>query len=176
MAKTIVVGGAGTRADASDTNGGAFEGSRTWSDFQGANGAAIDTATGASISDNGSGFVRITSAGDFANSLVDVYAYCDFAATYTDGIYNITAVDGSGPNGCGLARWLSEDHRCTPPGRNPSFRMRRPGPRHGFVHHPEHPPIGEPPAERPGLLRSNAGGDHLALLFGALPAGRSLPA
>jgi hypothetical protein len=95
MAKNIIVSGTGTGASASDTNGGAYEGSVTWTQAQGTNGAALDTASGATVTNNGSSFLRITSAGNFSNSLVDVYVYCDFTATYTDGPYKITAVDAS---------------------------------------------------------------------------------
>jgi hypothetical protein len=96
MAKTVIVGGAGTRAGASDSNGGAYTGSVTWAQAQGANGAPIATATAAAISDNGSGFIRIISSGSFVSALVNVYAYCDFSGTYTDGRYLVTAVDVSG--------------------------------------------------------------------------------
>lgn len=96
MAKTIVISGSGTGASAADTNGGMYEGAVTWTTFQDANGAPLDTAAAATATNNGSGVVRLTSAGNFANSLVDVYCYCDFAATYTDGHYLITAVDAGG--------------------------------------------------------------------------------
>jgi len=94
MAKIIFVSGKGTSADASDTNGGAYEGSVTWDQIQGTNGGPIDTCTGGTITDSG-GSIRITSVGNFSNTLVDMYVYCDFSATYTDGSYKVTAVDAS---------------------------------------------------------------------------------
>lgn len=96
MAKTIVVKGQGTGAFASDNNGGAYQGARTYLDFQGANGAPLSSAIAATVTNNGAGILRITSAGSFTASLVDVYAYINFAATYTDGRYPVNAVHAGG--------------------------------------------------------------------------------
>lgn len=98
MSKVLMAYGRGTHSGASNTNGGGWERntSRSWTDSQDANGGPIDTTNSATITNNGSGSVRITSAGNFSNSLIDLYVYVDFAATYTDGRYKITAVDVSG--------------------------------------------------------------------------------
>jgi len=57
----------------------------------GAQGVAnVDTASGASVTNNG-GKVRITSAGNFTNTLIGMYVACTFAATYNNNIIKITA-------------------------------------------------------------------------------------
>ncbi len=83
----------GTSAD--PNNGGWGAASLAVASVTGANGAVLDIATGATISDNGSGNVRLTSASAFDDAAVGVYAYCDFSATYTDGRYAILAVDAT---------------------------------------------------------------------------------
>lgn len=55
-----------------------------------------DTATGATISDNGNTKVRITSAGNFTTALKNQKVACDFSASYDDADYEILIVDGSG--------------------------------------------------------------------------------
>lgn len=88
MAKTIIIS---TAAGASTTNGGAYEGSVTWAQCFNTDGSPVSTAASATATDNGSSFVRITKTGAFTNALVDMYVWVDFAATYTDGRYKITA-------------------------------------------------------------------------------------
>lgn len=56
----------------------------------------VNTASTATISDNGTDNVRITKAGAFTGVLADQKAQCVFSADYTDGNYNILFVDPSG--------------------------------------------------------------------------------
>lgn len=69
-AKTIVAGGQGTRADASDNNGGCFSSDSDYASFQGANGAALYTVAGCAY-DTDTG--KITKAGEFATGLEGVW-------------------------------------------------------------------------------------------------------
>lgn len=85
-----------THTGGNDSYGGGYTGNYagTWSGWHSSFGP-IDTAAAASISDNGSSKVRITKAGAFDGAAVGLLVYCDFSATYTDGRYEIIAVDAS---------------------------------------------------------------------------------
>lgn len=87
----VMVGGAGTRANANDLNGGAYRGSQTWASAQGTNGGNLLALTNVALTNNGSGKCRITSTGSFTGSYVDLRAYCAFSGTYTNGSYWILA-------------------------------------------------------------------------------------
>jgi len=100
------VGGTGTKAGLANPGGCTKE----WWDAKvisvgeaaamaaliGTNGGAIDSATTAAISNNGSGKLRITKSGAFTNTEVGMVGYFDFSATYPDDYYEVTAVDASG--------------------------------------------------------------------------------
>jgi len=58
--------------------------------YSGTSGAALYNNSGCTIDTNG-GLVRMTSAGNFATDLVGQLVKCDFSATYTDGVYPVTA-------------------------------------------------------------------------------------
>ncbi len=66
----------------------------------GADGAAIATAGGASVSSRGSGefagLLQITKSGAFVGAEAGMVAYCDFSGTYADGRYEILEVLDSG--------------------------------------------------------------------------------
>lgn len=57
--------------------------------YTGTSGAAEYNNTGCTIDSNG-GLVRLTDAGNFAAGLAGKLVKCDFSATYTDGVYEIT--------------------------------------------------------------------------------------
>jgi len=102
LADTVhFAGGVGDMTGSADTNaGGADEtifvgGGSDAAVFMGTNGDPLDTATGAVVSNNG-GKVRLTSATDFSNTIVGVLVRCDtFSGSYDDGVYRVTATDGS---------------------------------------------------------------------------------
>jgi len=83
------VGGRGDQSGAHADNGGFFVSLVAWGDMQGANGDALHVQAGCTIDRSDGGFVRLTSAGNFATGLENIYADCDFSATYADGRYNI---------------------------------------------------------------------------------------
>lgn len=95
MAVTLVIGGKGNQSLAASANGGAWDdsGTMTWALMQGANGAAKNAVvSGATVSDNGSGKVRLTSNGDFQTGLTDIYGYSTgWSAVYDAGRYKVTA-------------------------------------------------------------------------------------
>ena len=66
----------------------------TWSQWHSSFDALIVQA-GCTISDNGFGNVRITSAGNFGTAVVGLLVYCGFSDTYDDGRYEITAVNAN---------------------------------------------------------------------------------
>jgi hypothetical protein len=80
-----------TSAGGSDTNGGMYESPVTYAQCYNTNGAPVSSTTAAAGTNNGSGNVRITKTGAFTSALVGMYAYVDWAATYTDGWYLISA-------------------------------------------------------------------------------------
>ena len=95
MPVTLIIGG----TNANEFNGGGFEasGSMTWDNAQGLNGAALHTlVTGCTVDNNG-GLVRLNKVGGFtggaASAYLDIYAFVDFSATYTDDRYRIVASD-----------------------------------------------------------------------------------
>lgn len=93
-----IVGGTGDGSSASDNNGGGYNesspASLTWLNTQGSNGSPLDNVVGATVTNNGSSQLRITSVGNFSNSLVGILVNLVFAGTYTDGRYEIiTATD-----------------------------------------------------------------------------------
>lgn len=59
------------------------------STYSGVSGAAEYNNTGCTIDSDG-GLVRLTDAGNFAAGLAGKLVKCDFSATYTDGVYEIT--------------------------------------------------------------------------------------
>lgn len=69
-AKTIVAGGQGTRADASDNNGGCFSSDSDYASFQDTNGGPLYTVTECAY-DTDTG--KITKAGEFATGLEGVW-------------------------------------------------------------------------------------------------------
>lgn len=87
---TWVAGGKGDMTGASDTNGGGYEGSRTWDDFQGANGGAKYTVIECDYND-GTGV--ITKAGQFAVNLDDLWVNVKEGAAggWVEKRYKITA-------------------------------------------------------------------------------------
>jgi hypothetical protein len=62
------------------------------SDFIGAAGAPIDTASGAAVTESGGGNALITSVGDFANTVTGTIAFITFAATHATGYYIVGSV------------------------------------------------------------------------------------
>lgn len=101
-----VVGGAGTQSDKSDQNGGGYVegGTATYSTFQGANGGPTSDSsawngsqTACVLSDRGDGKTRVTKAGAFSVCVVGSLAnVAGEDAGFSDGIYEVIAVDGSG--------------------------------------------------------------------------------
>lgn len=91
MAKTYVLHPGGA-----DTNGGGYTAnySGSWDQWHSSFGP-IDIANDATITNNGSGKVRLTKSSAFDGAMVGMLAYCDFSDTYTDGRYEILAVDAS---------------------------------------------------------------------------------
>ncbi|MCP4992660.1 MAG: hypothetical protein GY934_02565, partial [Gammaproteobacteria bacterium] len=66
------------------------------SDYMGADGSPLYEVTGAAITDGGGGTTVITDAGNFGTDIVvGTLVNCDFSATYTDGIYEITAANAN---------------------------------------------------------------------------------
>jgi hypothetical protein len=88
MPKTILCT---TSAGGSDTNGGMFESPCTYAQCYNTNGAAVATAASAAGTNNGSSNVRITSVGAFASVVVGMYAWVDWAGTYADGWFRVSA-------------------------------------------------------------------------------------
>ena len=92
MAKAIIVGGSGTMADASNDNGGGYEGAATWAASQGANGGPLYTVTGAAYTTIDG---KITKAGEFAVGLTGVWVHTKegAAGAWGEEWYAITASD-----------------------------------------------------------------------------------
>ncbi len=96
----VIVGGLGNQNLRDTTHGGGAR-QAEWdagspSDFIGTNGQSKDISIGAVVSDNGSSDVRLTNAGDFTNTNVGVLVACNnFSALYDNGVYVVTATDGS---------------------------------------------------------------------------------
>lgn len=93
-----VVGGKGDGTEAASTNAGVYDAdTTTWAIMQAAKGAFLDSGNSLTVSNNGSGFIRITGSGaDLGNAIVGVGAKCEFLAApeeNDDGIFIITAVN-----------------------------------------------------------------------------------
>lgn len=89
MSNTLIV-----HTDGDVHNGGGYTDAYAgnWSNWHSSFDALIIQA-GCTISDNGSGNIRITSAGSFGAAVVGLLVYCNFSATYDNGRYEITEVN-----------------------------------------------------------------------------------
>ena len=87
--------GSSNWANRSDTNGGGYDLDNytgTFAQSRTATGGPVATATTAVVTDGGGGTLQITKTGAFTNAIVGLYAYVNFAATYTDGWYEVVQV------------------------------------------------------------------------------------
>ncbi len=90
------VGGPGDQSGAHVDNGGFYISSAAWGDVQDANGGPAVSLGACTITSGGGAKCRLTPvSGNVAGAVVGSYSNVDFVADYTDGHYNITAVDGS---------------------------------------------------------------------------------
>jgi hypothetical protein len=125
----VFVGGRGSKAGDANAGGGASR--SAWKDSQGlnktlanvmgANGEPL-SASGAwggsgnacNVTNNGSGYCRIsaTGYGFFSNCKVGLIANVNFAATYADGRYRVIAVDGSNGDWIDILENHSSDTTC----------------------------------------------------------------
>ena len=92
-AKTLIVGGQGSQANASDNNGGAFGSDAAYATVQGANGGplcSVLTSDAAYVSTTG----IITKTGGFTGAIQGAYAYT-YGAGWTSARYLILGTDGA---------------------------------------------------------------------------------
>ena len=96
--QTFIIGGAGTAADKSDSNGGGFRTgyNATWANSQGANGGSIFSSTvdwSATVAEGSGSQTAVSKTGIGVNAKTGTFCDCDFDAGIADDRYFIIAVN-----------------------------------------------------------------------------------